>query len=737
MREWRIEVESQWRFRFRQLFTTIPGIPELHTVHVKVTVPTNLFQSGVFGLSPQDASVLHDFFYTILKYAMDLTYDFFEKTKAVPLSLGATVVQLNDGALLIGGGEPSAPYSVLKVREMNIPSARWAPSIVNAKDVTNRYFHASVSLSGKAYTFGGTGRHLNSDSLVTFDEVVEIKKTIFGTQASVIAHDPIVAKQGLCAHAFTSKLERCVVFGGTGTLTDEETAEAGTSSSSGCSSSAYVFNPCVEDGGSSFVRIETVGHERPAPRAFHASAICGGPSSNLLVICGGRGDDSQLMNDVWVLDLTELVDVLDSGEGGLGAPPVEDPKAKKGGKGGKGAAPAGPVGHWCKILTDGPSSFLPRHMHCCFAVPPTVGETGADRFNLFVFGGLTKRGPAPLQELHKITVDRSDKGSFSAGGEGGFELITMAADITGGAAAASVDEGDQRDGSVASAAGSAKLSQNPMTGGTALDRADCYTVYGAAILPVRTDLMKSCGAVGASTGGGGGDGDEVVADEEKGAVGDAAGPLSHNPAVVLLLSGQRSLMPLSSSNSATGGTAVSLPNVTFMIALNSDNSLVQGMRAAVAANNPDLFKKRNDNDANSIAKPQHIEYPNGDIYDGYVVEMMSIDNMENEDLTQPSFSQVDETGVEPSPSPEKARSVEGEFSEKIPHGSGVMQYANGDKYDVRFLFDLVIYLILSFNLAILVQMLEYPSMMCAVGYLLLSLKVIFSVIGFVCPICVG
>lgn len=591
-----------------------------------------------------------------------IKFDFFQKTSAVPLSLGSSVNQVEDGAFLIGGCEANSWYSVLKIRELSIPNAKWSPSIINAKSVTNRHFHGAASLSGKVYLFGGCGKSLHSGGISTFDEVVEVRKTLFGVEAKTLLKDTTVAKQGLTSNAIGSKLEVAALFGGMGELTSAELADADSGADGDHSGSAmfsrtvHIFDPAIvaamaaghhteeeeeeladhDTPKNPFIRIQTEGHELPAPRAFHSAAVCGGPTNNQLVICGGRSASStsaagMLLNDLWILDLTEVVTAIDANEPIAGAP-VEDPKAKggKGGKAGKGAAPAGPVARWCRIATEAGGDFIPRHLHSCFV------SGDEHRFDVFIFGGLTSSGPAAWKDVFKISVDRMDQADFSPSGD--WTLIDTAAGTTQNTDNATDDNDD--DASVVE-----KFS--------AIERAVSYSGYGAAVLPVRADLMRTS---------------KTSSEEHEGQV-EAA---SCNPVAVLVFGGQRVLQ---NTGTGTSSSTSVLPNVTFMLPMDFNSELVQGIKAAVAANNPDLYKVRHSHSADKSKKAQHIEYPNGDIYDGFVIEIMSMDE---EELTQPSLS-VHEA-VEAVEEGEEFKQLEKAHA-MVPHGQGTMQYINGDRYE--------------------------------------------------------
>jgi N-acetylneuraminic acid mutarotase len=61
----------------------------------------------------------------------------------------------------------------------------------------------------------------------------------------------------------------------------------------------YIFNFSNNE----WRKVNTVGTERPCPRAGHASIIYSNQESDYMYVFGGKGEDNDKMNDLWRLDL--------------------------------------------------------------------------------------------------------------------------------------------------------------------------------------------------------------------------------------------------------------------------------------------------------------------------------------------------------------------------------------------------------------------------------------------------
>lgn len=118
--------------------------------------------------------------------------------------------------------------------------------------------------------------------------------------------------------------------------------------------------------------------EVPPPRSFHTTLVFGDLNQYLLIF-GGRNND-KLLNDLWLLDLTNVISSYASSDPSAIPPPVVDKKKKpvKGARpGGQGSTEA----CWVKLLEC--SAIAPRYLHSAFSHSSSSSGT-----KLVVFGGI-------------------------------------------------------------------------------------------------------------------------------------------------------------------------------------------------------------------------------------------------------------------------------------------------------------------------------------------------------------
>eukprot|EP01034_Spumella_vulgaris_P034236 gene34236-42218_t len=137
-----------------------------------------------------------------------------------------------------------------------------------------------------------------------------------------------------------------------------------------------------------------------------------------MVIFGGLSETGALLNDLWILDLTEVINAEDNKD--APAAVVVDPKAKapKGNKADL-TTPKGPLALWTRVVLGEASPLTPRYLHNCF-ISKSSGNEG---FTLSVFGGSASSGPQPLSDVFEIAIARSaSTGRFLAAEGSDFAL---------------------------------------------------------------------------------------------------------------------------------------------------------------------------------------------------------------------------------------------------------------------------------------------------------------------------
>lgn len=510
----------------------------------------------------------------------------FTKDRSSSLRHGASAAVVNNHIIVIGGycdnnnnGKSDNNNSIfLNLQCIDINSADYISCLVTTSNAHNRCYHSSsvanINNNNKIYVFGGLIK-LNGILNISQD-ILEVEYNRFGIFAEPLqcSSKPLVGRYGLTSHAFGDKLDRIIIYGGINELNANKSSTATTANSVGtttstsatttnaassaktmnvnttgfkCSADVVVFNPSNATAAAttssstaaatavdtSLVKISIEGTDKPVDRAFHSSCICGS-NSNLLVVYGGQAENKVLLNDLWILDLTEIVNAINNGVSLIAdvSTTATAPPTKGSSKNTPVVTTPIPVARWYRILTTADNLICsPRYMHTSYAV--TENATGNIEF--YVFGGVGSKGTMSLSRQYRCMIKRIDVGKYSGNS---FEVID--------------------------AIGHEDLDIN-------------YTIHSAYALP-----LIDISTVTSTT----------------------------TPAGIIILGGDRSHI---SSSSITRFEYVS--NDLYIQPLMKESSLINRILSTIEERNRSNVNRSN----TDINKSHHIEYPNGDIYDGLVL----------------------------------------------------------------------------------------------------------------------
>jgi hypothetical protein len=353
------------------------------------------------------------------------------------------------------------PSTYLQVRLLHIPTATWSPNIIVSNGLLNRAYHASATIRDEVFLFGGVSRSAIGGSgcvtsLEPCSDVVRIRKGTFGYKSSTLPLDEYqhvvksAAMMGLSANTCGQEQDCVVLFGGYQmpsngghhgvysnnvyifrAVEEKEKTDSSSSPVSGPTSPRQNMKQQPKKIQYIMKQVEVDANcATPPPRAFHSATLITPNSSNpnqaFLVVFGGETEGKHTLNDMWILDLTE---VLTAEYKAPEAPaPVVDTKPAKGGKASKNE-PVVPVktnaATWTKIsLSSNTSSsvILSRCKHNAFHVrnpnvfyhphgQPSDGEhanqesSGNKQYDYIVFGGLSTKGPLPLAEYTSFSIE--------------------------------------------------------------------------------------------------------------------------------------------------------------------------------------------------------------------------------------------------------------------------------------------------------------------------------------------
>ena len=318
---------------------------------------------------------------------------------------GASMEFLGDKGYVIGGtGISSGKVSPwLQLDCISLPSGEWDSTIINTSGVLNRAHHGSgaIQATKKVYVFGG---ECTASNEIYSSDVIELEtSSIFGLKASVYepgsGNEAAVAVRGLSATVVgkPSMTERIVLFGGQNKegassdelwlfspLSDELLKEFNTpqpvleDEDTGAPKAVEKPSPwlkliCADD------------IEGPCPRSFHTCVVAG-QDKNLLLVFGGKDDDGAALGDLWMCDLSEVLESLapvpcvEANEEG-NTSPVESKDVVNTVK-------------WIKLL-DSAEGVGARYLHSAFSFlsPQQEGSVPDPLIYLKVFGGVGTNGP--------------------------------------------------------------------------------------------------------------------------------------------------------------------------------------------------------------------------------------------------------------------------------------------------------------------------------------------------------
>jgi hypothetical protein len=313
--------------------------------------------------------------------------------------IGSSLTKINNYGVVIGGFSSHSPSNCnLVIRFFHFPSLQWKSVIVSTNNHSNRYYHSSSLLGNKIYLFGGYSLPQNTLS----STILSISESRFGwkvnkvdissgdvTDGNGINPSSLIALAGLSSNVVgKTNNEKIIIFGGASLNNQQYFNEVTMFSFPSATSSAEL-------------KVIPIDGVKPEPRAFHTSSVIGTNCCHLLII-GGQTENQQLLNDIWILDLNEIVN-NDPNATAIAAAEAANTKGGKA-KGGKDAIVRPPSGIWTKLSTDN-LPFIPRCFH----------TTVISDFNVFIFGGISKKGPLAITEMMLFSLEEAN---------GKFNLLT-------------------------------------------------------------------------------------------------------------------------------------------------------------------------------------------------------------------------------------------------------------------------------------------------------------------------
>ena len=295
---------------------------------------------------------------------------------------GASSSSLNESVYLIGGltAGNKNPQTVLQVR--NFDMMNWSPVAVNANKTLNRAYHASATLDGSVYIFGGAVASNLDGNEILLSEVVKCTPDSLEGLKCVAFHSPSAELKGLSASTMGAGdlLQKMIVFGGS--------SAEGTCDSSdllvyvGDDEEQMITNDDV------LKTVVAANGPAPSPRSHHASAVAGHRQEYLIVAGGWNG--SEAYDDLWLCDTTNLL----SGRA-LEPEEVNPVKGKK-----KDEVPIPDLYTWHQICLAEPIDG--RFMHGCWATCPGTLDDG---LRIGIFGGMSACGPIGHESMLQYVVE--------------------------------------------------------------------------------------------------------------------------------------------------------------------------------------------------------------------------------------------------------------------------------------------------------------------------------------------
>jgi hypothetical protein len=352
--------------------------------------------------------------------------------------VGSSVGIINGNIVLMGGYDTYDMSTYLHVSIVSPLEAKYIPEIICTDGIINRWYHACADMKDSSYIFGGQITNgTSSNPIIATNEIIKCEHTIFGFKFSVAHNEDSVKKVGLTANTVGEDKDRVIIFGGNDPTSNtysnslllfhegsdgqkyqlvEVEAEPDNSSSNSSNSGS-------SGGGSG-------ADGRPSPRAFHCSCVCG-ERNQFLLVYGGISEHNVLLDDLWLLDMTELLVKADPEEAAARAAAAEAEEASA--KTAKGAKPAKKdqsvnnirksMASWHRIrigrgeegeyLSSGKARYLASGF-VCFEQRQSAGSSkkmpisSTSETRLTLFGGISETGPSPMHILSTVRLCRKE-----------------------------------------------------------------------------------------------------------------------------------------------------------------------------------------------------------------------------------------------------------------------------------------------------------------------------------------
>ena len=301
-------------------------------------------------------------------------------------AIDATYSVLNNNLLVIGGrgknGNKASLY--LKVNVFSLDKATFLqplPFFIETNMAINRFGHCSVSLpaDSRVYIFGGAS--VQTEHMLA--HAVSLEMSPFGVRATITSSSDRIACTGLIAEVYGIKKDQICLFGG---RVDRST----------CSSNLTRFAPGVDVLPEDRFKTIEINGASPVGRCNHSASICGS-NNQFLVICAGQIADGNILEDIWLIDLSNV----DPSCKGLEQP--EDPKAKKAppAKGKTVEPEINPNAcSWIKISLD--TAFEASFRRCLHGLRP-LSHDGGGSFSFAIFNGMNDYG-TQLLDVYKLSL---------------------------------------------------------------------------------------------------------------------------------------------------------------------------------------------------------------------------------------------------------------------------------------------------------------------------------------------
>lgn len=281
-----------------------------------------------------------------------------------PCESGTKYIALSENVVISVGGDASFPY--LRIQCFIGPKFEPKRMFVNSGGYLNRYNHSLCVVNKEIYVIGGTKY---SSGLPT-DEILKITMCEDSCNVSLVGNNELVLLSGHGCVSIGANHEKALIWGGS-------------------ERDPVIFDPHGEN---MFTSIAISGGSPSSRCQF--GFLSSGEHNNLVFVYGGKNmTDGTVLNDVWLLDISEY----------LGLPRSVAVANEKGKKPSGKNAPTGPSSSWFKLC-----DFSPRYSHCFFAI------CDAHVVNLFSFGGMSSVEMLPIKLFHTTySIGKDACDSFS------------------------------------------------------------------------------------------------------------------------------------------------------------------------------------------------------------------------------------------------------------------------------------------------------------------------------------